>query len=146
MGNRAVIAFTGGPGSGRGEVHNNTPCVYLHWNGGRASVEGFLEAARTLGYHNPHSTETERRDGFARLVQAWFGSGSVYIGPYFQQDTDNWDNGTYVVDGRLQIVERRFTRDKPEEVDAEKTQKIREQCLAKAYELGGWLSSVELAS
>lgn len=128
MGNRAVLAFTGGAGAQNGEVHNGTPCVYLHWNGGHASVAGFLAAARALDYHRL-PTETARRDAFARMVQAWFGNGSVYVGPYFQMDTDNWDNGTYVLNARLEIVERRFTRGKDEEVDAEKTQQIYLQCL-----------------
>jgi len=40
MGNRAVITFA---------TYTNAPAIYLHWNGGRASVEGFLSAARQLG-------------------------------------------------------------------------------------------------
>lgn len=127
MGNRAVIAFTGGPGAGNGSVYNGTPCVYLHWNGGRASVMGFLCAAVDLGYHKL-PTETQRRDAFARMVQAWFSTGSVYVGQYFQMDTDNWDNGTYVVDRDLDIVERRFVRG-DEEIDEAKTDAIRLDCV-----------------
>ena len=40
MGNRAVITASKLKDSGLG--------IYLHWNGGRASVLGFLKAARQL--------------------------------------------------------------------------------------------------
>jgi hypothetical protein len=142
MGNRAVIAFTGGPGAGNGSVYNNTPCVYLHWNGGYASVMGFLRAAVNLGYHKL-ATETERRDATARLAQAWFVKGSVYVGPYFKMDSDNFDNGTYVVDCDLDIVERRFVRH-GEEIDEPKTDAIFTECYAMGQVLGPALKSVRL--
>jgi len=141
MGNRAVIAFSTG-----GFVCHGTPCVYLHWNGGLASVQGFLQAARDLGYANLKS-ETARRDAFARMTQAWFGHGSVYIGQYFQQDTDNGDNGTYVVDESLNILSRRFVPKRHgDEVDPIKTTGIYDQCFSMGAVLGPALESVELAS
>jgi len=44
MGNRAVITTAPYSTSNVG--------IYVHWNGGRASVEGFLKACRELGYRN----------------------------------------------------------------------------------------------
>ena len=40
MGNRALITLS---------TQRAAPAIYLHWNGGRASVLGFLKAARQLG-------------------------------------------------------------------------------------------------
>lgn len=140
MGNRAVIAFREQIG-----LRNSTPSVYLHWNGGLASVEGFLAAARELGYAES-ALASGRRNRFAKLVQAWFKSGSVYIGDYDELDTNNLDNGTYIVSPELEIEERQFAP-RAEEVDAEKTASIKAELLALAQELGpDGLAAVELQS
>lgn len=103
MGNRAVITTAPYGPSNVG--------IYIHWNGGRASVEGFLLAARELGYHNPVSDPSY---GLARLVQAiglFFGaSGSINlgIGRCDSIDADNGDNGTYLIGADWQIVGRKF--------------------------------------
>lgn len=129
MGNRAVLSF--GPLLGDDTV----PGVYLHWNGGRASVEGFLRAARALTLPATGGTPTEQRDLVARLALAFIGS-SVYVGPASEMDRDNWDNGIYRIEN-LEIVERGYTRGRPEEIDPEKTSAIAAETLAKVRELGG---------
>ena len=92
MGNRAVIAFQ------REELTflaSDTVGIYLHWNGGSESVEAFLTAAKELGVRPDDY-------GVARLCQIignWFGGTlSIGIGKCRTLDTDNGDNGTYVVD------------------------------------------------
>ena len=98
MGNRAVIT---------------TPdmlCgVYLHWNGGRDSVEGFLTYCRLAGHRDPTEDGTY---ALARLVQVvgnfFGGSLSVGVGPYDTLDCDNGDNGVYVVGQDWRIVRRLF--------------------------------------
>ena len=93
MGNRAVIAFQDGSLE---HVQLNAPGIYLHWNGGPESVEAFLDAAKELG------VRCESDYGIARLCQIignWFGGTlSIGIGTCRTMDTDNGDNGTYVVD------------------------------------------------
>jgi len=42
MGNRAVITQS---------TADSAPAIYLHWNGGRASIDGFLQAARVAGLY-----------------------------------------------------------------------------------------------
>ena len=44
MGNRAIISYRED-----GQDKQLAPSIYLHWNGGRDSVEAFLEASQTLG-------------------------------------------------------------------------------------------------
>lgn len=73
--------------------------VYLHWNGGRDSVEAFLDYCRI---HNFRSPETDPY-GWARLVQVianFFGGDGLSIGvePY-STDTkmSPGDNGIYII-------------------------------------------------
>lgn len=119
MGNRAVITFTN---------HATSPCIYLHWNGGRASVEGFLKAAKTLGITpDKFNHESEFLDAFAQLIAERFFNGKVgmtiYREKYGTAHTDNWDNGVYVIDNALEITGRIFMRG-TEEINQEKTEEI----------------------
>jgi hypothetical protein len=123
MGNRAIITA---------HTTENAPCIYLHWNGGRASVEGFLEAARRLSIRG---TSAASFDAIAETIARHFFGGevglTVYRETYGQADIDNWDNGVYVIDADLKIVGRKFKRH-AEEVNAEKTQHIIDQIVARA--------------
>lgn len=109
MGNRAVVTFS------------PKQSVYVHWNGGRASIEGFLAAVRELKL--PCSTPAEAADSFARVAKSFLGGSTVELGPASRLDTDNGDNGQYVVSLDLEITRRRYRRGE-EEVDAEKTAEI----------------------
>jgi hypothetical protein len=92
MGNRAVITFDKKVG------------IYLHWNGGLDSVGAFLKYCELRGFRFDDY-------GLARLVQIisnFFGGDlSIGVGPYNELDTDNGDNGVYVVKD-WKIVERLF--------------------------------------
>lgn len=120
MGNRAVIAF--------GPNKPTTVGVYLHWNGGRASVEGFLAAARDLGIRGPIDDYGVAR--FTQIVGNWFGGSlSVGVGTLKTLDCDNGDNGLYLLGDGWQIVGRKYYTG-GEEVDAKKTAAIHAECLA----------------
>lgn len=114
MGNRAVITTH--------PLNPKSLGLYLHWNGGRASVEGFLGACKELGYRAPDSDCY----GMARLAAAacaFFPDGlSVGIDTVDRLDTDNHDNGTYLIKG-WEIVGREHVRGS-EEIDAQKTADI----------------------
>ena len=113
MGNRAVIAFHGTGGK--------SPCVYVHWNGGRASVEGFLRAAKRLDIE-PSMEE------FHRLVGGFLGS-SAYLEPFDRADKNNGDNGVYFISHEWDIVSREH-QPRCEEPDFEKTHDIAVDCIA----------------
>ena len=108
MGNRAVITRS---------TTDSAPCIYLHWNGGRDSVDGFLLVAKYMAFTNNASDDW---DEFARfLSKNFFDYGgelgmTIYREKYGQADADNGDNGVYVVDGNWNIVNRLFTR-RPEQ-------------------------------
>ena len=97
MGNRAVIT-----------TRDKKIGVYLHWNGGRDSVEAFLKYCRMQGFRCPESDCY----GWARLCQVignfFFGGGlSVGIDEYKNLDVDNGDNGVYVIEN-WEIVDRLY--------------------------------------
>jgi len=88
MGNRAVIAFK--------DEHfeeDMCPAIYLHWNGSRESVEGFLKAAEKFGIRGDDSSYC-----IARLTQvianAIGGTLSLGVGCYGNFG-DPGDNGVY---------------------------------------------------
>lgn len=78
--------------------------LYLHWNGGRDTVEPLLKYCELQGFRPPSSDSY----GWARLAQVvgnFFG-GSLSVGiDRFSKLGDQGDNGVYVIDG-WKIVER----------------------------------------
>lgn len=121
MGNRAVVCFANETDvapfrkDGEDEALNgfvaqngNRVGVYLHWNGGRDSVEAFCLACKESKFRGPASDDY----GIARFVQTvcnFFGGDlSVGVGTLKTLDCDNWDNGVYVVNDDWEIVGREF--------------------------------------
>ena len=128
MGNRAFIRFVGEDAG-----------IYLHWNGGRDSVEPMLEYCRLKGYRFDDY-------GVARMCQVvwnWFG-GDCSIGVwsckgYSDSDLDPGDNGVYIVSD-WKIADRYPKQDYEQNqydkyefmIDLDKAQPVREQ-LGEAY-------------
>lgn len=111
MGNRAVIT-----------TEHKEIAIYLHWNGGIESVLAFLAAARSLGVRDP---SWDPSYGLARLTQVigmFFSQDGEYatslgICTYASADTDNGDNGTYIIGNGFEIVERLYSRDQTKIVE-----------------------------
>ena len=129
MGNRAVITF---------DTADNAPAIYLHWNGGRASVQGFIDAARALGLrHAPTAAaQTEALDQLAELLaRHYFRCNvgmTVYRLHYAGTDRDNGDNGTYLLGQDLTIIDRLYKPRSLEEINPAKTAAIAERITASA--------------
>ena len=126
MGNRAVVTFAkrceiekylvpaekGGDGQkleGFVADNPNRVGVYLHWNGGRDSIEAFLGACKELGYRGGASDSY----GVARFTQTvcnFFGSDGLSCGVDTLEHsyTNNYDNGVYVVGDNWEIIGREF--------------------------------------
>lgn len=127
MGNRAVITT-------KQNFENNGVGIYLHWNGGYDSVNAFLKYCELKGYRTPDSDCY----GFARLCQVignYFGGGlSIGIDTIDRLDCDNYDNGTYIIDG-WNIVGREYFEGREQDsydliemlVDIDEAQPKREQ-------------------
>ena len=96
MGNRAVIT-----------TEEEKIGVYLHWNGGRDSVEGFLAVCKELDHRCPE----DDCYGWARLCQVianfMGGTTSIGISTLDKLDCDNGDNGMYIIKD-WKIVGRKY--------------------------------------
>jgi hypothetical protein len=94
MGNRAVIQMQG-----------QNVGIYLHNNGGYDTIKPLLDVAKEYGIRGDDY-------GIARLAQIMgnFFGGTLNIGVASQDvlDTNNGDNGTYVIDSKFNIIERLF--------------------------------------
>ena len=94
MGNRAVITLK----PHEGEIYDNQIGIYVHWNGGRDSIEAFLTYCKLRGFRSPSSDSY----GFARLTQVianFFGGDGLSIGVDVCKHLDchNYDNGVYLI-------------------------------------------------
>lgn len=103
MGNRAVITAS----KSLNVAGSNDIGVYLHWNGGRDSVEAFLKYCELKQYRRPEVDNY----GWARLCQVignYFGGEcSIGIGRCVDLDCDNYDNGVYIIEN-WKIVDRKY--------------------------------------
>lgn len=133
MGNRAVVTFAnhkdiekfvdpnGDSETLRGFTEacgDNLVGVYLHWNGGRASIEGFCEACRRMKFRGPASDSY----GVARFIQVvcnFLGGDGLSVGvdTLRHSNTDNYDNGVYVVDDNWDIIGREFAHGEQNDYD-----------------------------
>ena len=105
--------------------------IYLHWNGGRESVEGFLAAAKALGMRSPAEDSSYAMARLVQIIGNYFGgSTSIGIGLCSELDTDNGDNGTYVIGGDWEIVGREFW-DFDDSYDTERSELIKAEAIEK---------------
>ena len=99
MGNRAVITI-----KEKDTPQEDWNSLYLHWNGGRDSVEPFLHVAKLYGIR----CNSDSSYAIARLSQlignTLGGTLSLGVGAYKCLDTES-DNGVYVVKD-WEIVDR----------------------------------------
>lgn len=95
MGNRAVI--TTFDSVAENNFNEENIGVYLHWNGGRDSVNAFLTYCKLKDYRQPEQDNY----GWARLCQVignfFGGETSIGIDKCKNLDCDNWDNGVYLI-------------------------------------------------
>lgn len=97
MGNRAIIT-----------TKDKQVGIYLHWNGGRDSVEAFLEYCKLKGFRSPEADDSY---AFARLTQVIsnFFEGGLSIG--ILGDCSKGiceDNGNYIIGSNWEIINREY--------------------------------------
>lgn len=136
MGNRAVIT-----------TPQRKLGVYLHWNGGRDTVEPLLRYCELKGYRDPAADDY----GFARMCQVvgnfFGGSTSLGIMPYSTDERmDPSDNGVYVVEG-WKIVGRVLPWDdfeEQQEYDFDEMLRAFDGAMPEGERLGEFLDSAEV--
>jgi len=98
MGNRAVITFDDYTPEGVG--------LYLHWNGGRGSIEGFLKATRIL-MEGRVSDGVYSRARLTQVIGTFFG-GNLSFGMGACKELDcTGDNGVFIVDSTTMTIKGR---------------------------------------
>lgn len=99
MGNRAVITT-------RKDLKDIG--VYLHWNGGRDSVEAFLAYCKLSGFRPPEQ-DNYAWASLVTVISNFFGGTGYSIGVDVAEklDYDNYDNGTYIIKG-WEIIDRLY--------------------------------------
>src|SRR5689334_16131639 len=114
MGNRAVMDFGNGTG------------IYLHWNGGRESIQGFLRAAKDLGVRGAGDL-TYSQARITQIIANFFGgTTSIGTGPLSSLDCES-DNGVFKIKG-FEITEG-ASSDLPTEEAKEYEQGVYEECM-----------------
>lgn len=119
MGNRAVIVHNDN------KYKSSAKCIYLHWNGGRASVEAFLKAGKHLSINA--NTDAGMLELANMIAKSFFGCEvnklNVYVEFFENADKDNYDNGLYIIDDTMSIIGRKYQRH-GEEYNPDKTKEI----------------------
>lgn len=131
MGNRAIIKAKG----------NDNKAVYLHWNGGRDSVEAFLKYCELRDFRDFEDDYGMAR--FCQVVGNYFGEDGLSIGVTDSVESHG-DNGVYVVEG-WNIVDRIGYRDSEQDfhdlqemlISIDESQPVKQQ-------LGKYLKSKEV--
>jgi hypothetical protein len=83
--------------------------VYVHWNGGRDSIEAFLTYCKNKGFRTPE----EDCYGWARLCQVlcnYFDGTGLGVGIDLYKNLEHsadFDNGVYIIKD-WEIIEREF--------------------------------------
>lgn len=105
MGNRAVITT-------KENFDTNGIGIYVHWNGGKESVQKWLDICKKKGYRKPE----DDCYGWAYLVREianYFDSGiSVGIDRVDRLDCNNYDNGVWFIED-WKIVGGRYNEYEP---------------------------------
>lgn len=102
MGNRATITTA--------PFNEDSACIYVHWNGGRESIEAFCAAAKALGYRSPDCDDSYALARLTGLICTFFGlddDTSIALGTVRDMISAGDDNGCFVLGGDWEIVERR---------------------------------------
>lgn len=96
MGDRAVIG-----------LNDSDTGIYVHWNGDPATVLGYLGAAKALGYRDPEDDPEYAVARLCGLIAFDLGladNSGIGVGDLKHLDTDNGDNGTYIVGADWKVV------------------------------------------
>ena len=112
MGNRAVIVFD------EYKPTSDQTALYLHWNGGRDSVEAYLKATRIL-MHSRGQDASYARARFVQVIGMFMGGNMSFGMDSIKNLGDQGDNGIYVIDSeKLEIKDRPgYTYEEQDEYD-----------------------------
>ena len=95
MGNRAVINMV-----------DSDVAIYLHWNGGRGTVEPVLEVAKEYGLTGDNAGMNDLYKMFHNMLSSDM-TETAYVGTIPEYNgTASGDNGVYIIDKNFNIIDR----------------------------------------
>lgn len=120
--------------------------VYLHWNGGRDSVEAFLKYCELREFRPFNSSDGYGLARFCQVVGNYFGGGeSIGVEAKINKDF-NTDNGTYIIENWTIVGRENFEGEEQREynlqemlIDIDESQPVKQQ-------LGDYLKTKEVNS
>lgn len=141
MGNRAVITTR------KGWLNKETNLgVYLHWNGGKDSVEAFLAYCKLKGYRPPESDNY----GWARLCQVignfFGGEASVGIDTVSRLDYENFDNGTYIIEDWEIVGRKHYNRKEQNKYPLQEMLEAIDKTMPRKEQLRDYLKAKEVST
>lgn len=114
--------------------------VYLHWNGGRDSVEAFLKYCDMRGFRSFNGSDGYGMARFCQVVGNFFGADGLSIGI---EDNGSGDNGVYIVDG-WNIVERDYKGFEQNEYNLQEMLIAIDEAQPQKQQLGDFLKAEEM--
>lgn len=129
MSNSAIIKAKG----------NDNKAVYLHWNGGRDSVEAFLKYCELKGFRSFEDDYGMAR--FCQVVGNFFGADGLGLG--IVDNPLNWgtDNGIYIIDGWKIVGREDFAGREQQEYDLQGMLIVIDEAQPKKQQLGEYLTA-----
>lgn len=131
VGNRAIIKAEG----------NENKAVYLHWNGGRDSIEAFLKYCELRGFRGFEDDYGMAR--FCQVVGNFFGADGLSIGITDHVESQG-DNGVYVVKGWEIVGRVDFNRKEQNEHDLNEMLLQIDESQPLNQQLGNYLKTQEV--
>ena len=132
MGNSAIIKAK----------DNDNKGVYLHWNGGRDSVEAFLKYCELKGFRSFNDDYGIAR--FCQVVGNFFGADGLSLGIVDNPLNLGADNGIYIVDGWEIVGREDFAGREQQEYDLQGMLIAIDEAQPKKQQLGEYLTAKEV--
>tara|TARA_R110000744_G_scaffold44317_4_gene98957 strand:+ start:1263 stop:1643 length:381 start_codon:yes stop_codon:yes gene_type:complete len=103
MGNRAVICLK--DNNKQNTVNDDDLGIYLHWHGSEDDVQSFLDVTRDLMSDRLGDTVYGKARLLGVIHESIKGNLSLGLDKCKYLDTENYDNGTYIVDcSKMEII------------------------------------------
>lgn len=105
MGNRAVICMK--DNNKETTINDNDLGIYLHWNGSEDDINHFLQRAKILMNDRLGDVDYAKARLLGVIHEEIEGNLSLGLDKCKYLDTDNFDNGTYIVDcSKMEVINR----------------------------------------
>ena len=112
MGNRAVIVFD------EFKPESEAAAIYVHWNGGRGSIEGYLKATRIL-MGGRLGDESYARARLFQVIGTFLGGCLSFGMGETRSLCGQGDNGVFIIDSKTMTIKGRAEWDADWEEDDE---------------------------